>query len=139
MSLRRPAVIFPDVVAAAVDLLDLELSRRPATDLYADEVTVLDRAPEGEWPTRRLVTIRDDGGQRSGPVTKTCALGVNVWAETHADCSDLARLVVALLEDAHGTPFVGHVSTQGPYLVTEDGPKIRRYAVVTLTIQGSAL
>ena len=136
MSLRQPSVVFPDVVDYAIDYLTTALAARPVGETFADNVTVRDRAPE-TLPTR-LVTVRDDGGPRAA-VTKDVALGVNVWAESEPVCSDLARLVVALLEDANGFPFVGHVSTSGPYLVPEQGTQIHRYAVVTLTVVGTSL
>lgn len=136
MSLRKPGVVFPDVVDAAIDYLTTALAARPVGETFADGVTVRDRTPE-TMPTR-LVTVRDDGGPRAA-VTKDVALGVNVWAETEPVCSDLARLVVALLEDASGSPFVGHVSTTGPYLVPDQGSPVHRYAVVTLTVVGTSL
>lgn len=136
MSLRKPGVVFPDVVDYAIDVLTAGLAARPGGETFADNVTVRDRAPE-TMPTR-LVTIRDDSGPRAD-VTKTNALGVNVWAESESVCSDLARVVVAILEDASGYPFVGHVATHGPYPVPEQGTQSHRYAVVTLTVVGASL
>ena len=133
--MKQPAVIFPDPAAAAITYLAAELALR-AEDVA--DATVRDRNPD-TMPDR-LVTVRDDGGRRDG-VTKECTLALNTYATTHADCADLARLAVAILEDApgSGTAFVEHISTAGPYLVPEQGTHVHRYAVVTLTILGIAL
>lgn len=133
--MKQPAVIFPDPAAAAITYLVAELAARAET--YA-AATVRDRNPDA-MPDL-LVTVRDDGGRRDG-VAKECALALNVYATSHADCADLARLAVAILEDApgNGTAFVEHVGTVGPYLVPEQGTHVHRYAVVTLTILGTAL
>lgn len=135
--LTPPAVLFPDAKAWAITYLKAELLARPVGDTYADNVTVLDRAPE-TIPTR-LVTIRNDSGPRR-EVTKTCSLGVNVWAESVEVCTDLANLVVAILEASPGNgPVTAHRNTSGPYEVPEESTKPHQYASVDLDFRGSAL
>lgn len=122
----RPAVLFPDVEAWAIAYLKAALT----------EVTVSNKVP-GTMPAR-LVTVRDDGGPRQ-EVTKTVNLGVNVWATSDADCSDLARLVVAHLEASAGNgPVVAHDGTSGPYAVVEASTKPHRYASVDLRVRGGS-
>ena len=106
--LPKPAVIFPDAKAWAVAYVNAALLARPIGDTYADAVTVAGRVPD-TMPTR-LVTIRDDGGTRA-LVTKSVSLGVNVWAETEQVCSQLAALVVAILE---ASPGQGRISNESP-------------------------
>lgn len=131
----RPAVIFPDVEEWAVDYLTAALADREES--VAEGVTVDNRVPE-TMPAR-LVTVRDDGGPR-GQVTRISSIGVNVWAASPADCSDLIRLVVALLEQAPGDDaIVGHDSTSGPLRFAEESTKPHCYASVDLVVRGSAL
>lgn len=129
----KPAVIFSDVEAWAVEFLDDALTA--SSEDFAEGVTVSNRAPS-PLPAR-LVTVRDDGGQRF-EVTKVAALVVNMWAATEEDASDLARLVVSLLEQAPGDgPIVGHDATLGPARVPEESETPHWFATVDLIHRGS--
>ena len=87
----------------------------------------------------RLVTVRDDGGSRDD-LSRTAFLGVNVWAETDADCSDLARMVASLLEASAGNgPVVACLGTNGPMPVVEESDKPHRYLSADLVVTGSPL
>lgn len=131
----KPAVVFTDLEGWAVTYLGTALAAR-AED-FAEDVTVDHIAPEAI--TGRLVTVRDDGGQRA-EVTKTSSLAVNVWAATQEDASDLVRLVVALLEASPGAgPVVGHASTSGPTRVPEKSEAPHWFASVDLVHRGSSL
>lgn len=130
----KPSVVLPDVEAWAVTYLTAALAAR--VESYAD-ATVSNKVPD-ETPAR-LVTVRDDGGPR-GEVTRSAAVAVNVWCDTEADASDLARLVVALLEQAPGNgPVVGWSSTAGPTRVPEESGRPHWFATVDLVVRGSAL
>lgn len=134
--LGTPAVLFPDGEVWAITYLKAALLARPVGETFADNVTVSNVVPT-TMPAR-MVTIRDDGGPRQA-VTKTVAFGVNVWAATDADCSALARLVVALFEASPSSgPVVAHESTSGPYRVIEESLKPHRYASVDLRVRGGA-
>jgi hypothetical protein len=136
--LNKPPVVFPDMAHWAVDYLVAALAARPAGETFADNVKVATKVPSA-MPAR-LITVRDDGGPRQPTVTKTNGLGVNVWAATEADASDLARLTVALLEASAGNgPIVGHISTSGPYPVVEESTKPHWYASVDLSVRGVPL
>jgi len=132
----KPAVVFTDLEAWAVTYLVAALAAR--AESYASGVTVSNRVPEA-LPAR-LVTVRDDGGPRSPTVTKTSSLGVNVWASSAADATDLARLVVALLEQSAGSgPVKGSTATSGPYRVPEQSGTPHWYASVDLVHRGTSL
>lgn len=134
-SVLRPSILWPDVEAWAVGYLESALSARP--EPYAAGVLV-SRSVPGTMPPR-LVTVRDDGGGR-GDVTRSSGLGVNVWAATDGDCSDLARLVCALLEAAAGSgPVKACTGSYGPYPVPEASGKPRRYLSVDLIVTGVPL
>lgn len=132
----KPPLIFPDMSLWAVTYLRAALAAR--AESFASGVTVLTKVPN-TIPTR-LVTIRDDGGPRGADVTKTSALGVNVWAANDADCTDLANLIAGLFEAAVANgPVVGHLGSSGPYPVPDESAKPRLYLTVDLVIRGTAL
>lgn len=130
----RPSILWPDVEAWAVDYLTTALAARE--EPHADGVEV--RTQVGKTMPARLVTVRDDGGGRT-EITRSSGLGVNVWAESEAVCSDLARLVCSLLEAAAGNgPVRACVGSFGPYPVPEEG-KPHRYLSVDLVVTGAPL
>lgn len=134
-TVMRPSILWPDVEAWAITYLTAALAARE--EPYADAVAV--RKDVGKAMPPRLVTVRDDGGGR-GDVTRSSGLGVNVWAATDEDCSDLARLVCALLEAATGNgPVVAVTGSFGPYPVPEDSGKPHRYLSVDLIVTGVPL
>jgi hypothetical protein len=136
VAFSKPPVLFPDVKAWAVGYLTGALAGRP--EPVASGVAVRTVVP-ATMPAR-LVTVRDDGGPRSSDVTKVASLGVNVWAATAADASDLSALVAALFEAAPGDgPVVAHEGASGPFEVAEDTGKPHWYLSVDLRIRGTAL
>lgn len=136
MALANPVQIFPDLSAWAGDYLRTAIAARP--EPYASGVTVTGYWPEGRAMPPRLVTVRDDGGPRTGPVTKTVSVAVNVWAVNEHDCSDLALLVAALLEAAPGSgPVVAHEGATGPARVPDTTP--HRFLTADLVVRGADL
>ena len=137
MALSRPAVVFPDLEAWAVTYLRDALSS--SAESFASGVVVRNVVPD--VVPARLVTVRDDGGPRQDDVRKIVSLGVNVWAEDAADCSDLARYVAALFESPAALTggVVGHVGSTGPYPVAESSGRPRRYLSVDLLVAGEPL
>lgn len=137
MALANPVQVFPDVTSWATTYLRDALAARP--EVYASGVTV---APwwDGTDLPARLVTARDDGGPRDGPVTKRCSVAVNVWAATESDAADLAALVAALLEAAAGNgPVVAHDGSTGPVRVPDNTGKSHRYLTADLVVRGADL
>lgn len=134
-SVLRPSILWPDVKAWAVTYLSTSLAVR--SEPFAEDVQV--RTNVGSTMPDRLVTVRDDGGPRSS-VTRTPSIGVNVWAVTDEDASDLARLVMALLEAAAGDgPVVAVTDTFGPYEVVEESGKPHYYLSADLVVTGEPL
>ena len=88
--------IFDDVELWATAYLRSKLTARP--EAYTTGVVVSNAVPTTR-PTR-LVTVRRDGGPKVNPLTEAARLGVNVWAATEADATNLARLVRAILSGA---------------------------------------
>ena len=128
------AVIFPDVELWACGWLRTALDAR--TEPYADGVKVGTTVPNPR--PARLVTIRRDGGPRLDTVRESARIGVNVWAGTEQDASDLAALVRALLWSApDGAPVCRVVELSGPSPVADDQP--RRYMTFELIVKGADL
>lgn len=135
--LARPVVIFPDVEAWAVGYLSAALAARPESVAVGVKVTAT--WPSGAIPAR-LVAVRDDGGPRSGPTTKTTSVAVNVWASTQEDATDLALLVAGLLERSVGSgPVVAHEGASGPVRVAEESGRPHRYLTADLVVRGADL
>lgn len=90
-------------------------------------VTVRARKPVGTTAdplTRRMVTIRDDGGSSSGR-TQARRLGVNVWADDPVDAENMALDLVSIFQAAPNGVVVAATSEfVGPYEVPEDVPLV---------------
>jgi hypothetical protein len=125
-------VAAPDIELWACDWLRAALEAR--TEEYATGVFVATKVPD---PRRdRMVTVRRDGGPRQSLVLSAPRLGVNVWATTEQDVTDLSRLVAALLWSApDGQPVCRVDELSGPSPVEDVQP--RRYMTFDLTVRGT--
>lgn len=89
------------------------------------------------------VIVRDDGGPRSGVVTKTPTVGVTILGSdtfNKVQTADLALLVAAIVEGcarvAANNPVAAVLNSNGPYKVPDDtGP--RRYMTFELSVTGN--
>jgi len=125
---------FGDVDLWATGYLRDALLLRAET--YATGVTVGTTVPT--TIPARLVTVRRDGGPKVNVRQEVARLGINVWASTEQDATDLTRLVRALFSAAVGNGSVKKVTEiSGPSPIPDTKP--RRYFVVELTITGSVL
>jgi hypothetical protein len=127
-----PVIVAPDVELWACGWLRSALGDRD--EPYASDVFVSNAVPN---PRRdRMVTFRRDGGPRINIVEQQPRLGVNVWATTAQDATDLARLVEGLLLSVRDVPPVVAVSSlSGPSPVEDAQP--RRYFTVHLITKGT--
>lgn len=127
-------VLFPDVELWATGWLRDALAGR--TEPYAQDVYVGNSVPS---PRRdRMVTFRRDGGPRLDQVRELARVGVNVWATSERDATDLARLVAALLWAApDGAPVLRAQQVSGPSPIPDEQP--RRFMSFELTVRGTNL
>lgn len=134
-----PSVIFPDVEKILTVALKNELDNR--TEVYTADVHVstIKPGPDVKPYPRRIVTIRSDGGQKLDWVRKLERVGINVYADTYADASDLAHLIEALSVSLTGNEIKLSRVALSPTRVNEEGPQQSRYLVLELTIKGSSL
>lgn len=128
-------VIFPDVEAWAITYLRGALAAR--SEPFTAGVWVGNLLPQTR--PQRAVLVRDDGGPTLGDVRAVARLGINVFAGTEPDVSDLANLVSALIGgSADGKPVVRATTTR-PYSVTDDAGQPRHYFTAELIIRGESL
>ena len=126
--------IFDDTELFLCTWLRGKLDARP--EAYTTGVVVSNKVPT-TLPAR-LVAVRRDGGPKINPLTEAARIGVNVWAATEADVTDLARLTRAILSGAGGQGPVKKVTeTTGPSPIPDVVP--RRYFTVELLVHGSII
>lgn len=128
----RPAIASPDVALWFTGWLRAQLAARP--EPVAANVFVSDETPN---PRRdRMVIIRRDGGIRRDYVVEDPSIGVNVWAKTKKDCSDVAHLVQALMVSAEAEgPIVTVRSVFGPSTIPDESGQPRRYMTFDVTVR----
>jgi len=129
-----PLVAFPDVELILTGFLRTALNAR--TEPYVTGVKV-DHVTPNPRPVR-LVTVRRDGGPRLDVAREAARVGVNVWAATEQDVSDLARLVRALIWAVpDGSPICKVTELSGPSPIADVAP--RRYLTYELVVKGTDL
>ena len=126
--------IFDDVELWLCTFLRSKLTARP--EAYTTGVVVSNAVPKTR--PARFVTVRRDGGPKVNPLQEVARVGVNVWAATEADATNLARLTRAILSGATSQGPVRRVTeTSGPSPIPDVVP--RRYFVAELLIHGSII
>lgn len=135
MTLQPTPVLFPDAELWATTTLRTALAARP--EPYAAGVFVSNTVPSSRRD--RMVIVRRDGGASDG-LFDYPRLGMNVWATTEQDATDLARLVAALLWSAPGDGVcVAMTQQSGPSAIPDESGAKRRYSVFEATMRGEPL
>lgn len=127
-----PVIVTPDAELWWTGWLRAALAAR--SEPYASGVYVSNAVPE----TRRdrMVTFRRDGGPREDLLHSTARLGINVWAMTEQDVTDLAGLVEGLVLAVRTVGPVEAVrSVSGPSPVPDSQP--RRFFTVEAITRGA--
>jgi hypothetical protein len=134
------ATIFPDVEKLLV--ARLKSNFESSSESFASNVTVATKKPAAEvspYPTR-IVTVRTDGGlglERG--LTKTERIGVNVYAATYSDASNLARLVEAWMRTFTSGDIKRVETTMSPVRVDNNAKEEQRYMTFELVVKASSL
>lgn len=128
-----PIVIHDDIELWATARLRALLAAR--SEAYTKNVYISNKVPN---PRRdRMVIIRRDGGGRLDAVREAPRLGVNIWAKTEQDATDLGRMVAALLAASpDGNPVSRVRITGGPYAVADDSNQPLRYLTAEVISKG---
>ena len=135
-------VIHADLKAFLIGNLSASLTAR--SESFAASVKVSNRVPSERpgdpWPTsKRLVVIRDDGGNALGDVRAIARLGIRVWGAGAAETSDLANLVSALVGASEGAGPIRRSEANRPYDVTETSGRPVQYFTAELVVRGVGL
>jgi len=135
-------VIHADLEAFLIGNLSTSLAAR--SESFAASVKVSNRVPSERpgdpWPTsKRLVVIRDDGGNALGDVRAIARLGIRVWGADAAETSDLANLVSALIGSTEGAGPIRRSEANRPYDVTETSGRPVQYFTAELVVRGVGL
>lgn len=127
-------VVQPDVELWATRWLRAALAARG--EPYAANVYVSNAVPAQRRD--RMVLLRRDGGLRLDLLREAARLGVQVWATTDQDASDLARLVAALLWSApDGQPVLKVTQPTGATPVADPSGQPLRYMTFEVTTRGT--
>lgn len=94
-----PLLVFPDVVALAVEQLAAQLPALVGT------VHVGNRVPSPR--PQRFVVVRRGGGSRITIVTEAATLNVGAWALSVPDADDIAQACRSVLHALAGTTVNG--------------------------------
>lgn len=126
-----PPVVFPDIEMWASDYLRRHLAVYGFPNVYVSNAYPKD-------PHAKVVTVRRDGGA-SSDVRDFPRLGVNVWAGSEFDASELAAMVRALISAAENDgPILRVRNPMGPSPVADENGKPRRYMTFELTVRSVA-
>jgi hypothetical protein len=135
MTLQPVSILFPDAEAWAVTALRAALALR--SEAYKSGVVVDTKVPTTR--PARLVTVRRDGGPARG-IFDYPRFGVNVYAATEEDATDLSNLVAALMRRFPGDgTCVSIRQMSGPSPVPDESGTPRRYLVFEATLRGGVL
>lgn len=96
---------------------------RSGLSAYSDGLSTGTKVPEVQ--TRRMVTVRDDGGNTAGRI-QSRRQGVNVWADDAVEAETIALEVLHIAEKAlpDGVVIAATSGFIGPYEVDDDVPYI---------------
>lgn len=130
-----PAVILPDVKSAILDHIRSTLATR--LEPFAEGVVVKGKLPDPR--PDRAVTVRDDGGNSLGDVRGASRLGVNVWATSEADATDLANLVRAIVAGSENVGPIRSATASLPAEVADSSGQPLRYFTAELIVRGVSL
>lgn len=99
--------------------------------------------PQPEPPFQ--VIVRDDGGPDTSIITNQPSVGITVLGGDDPtqgkEATDLALVVKAIVKDSArvepGNPVAAVLAATGPYKVTEESGRPRRYMTFELSVTGS--
>jgi hypothetical protein len=131
--MTAPVVIHPDAQLWATGYMRAALAARAET--YAANVFVGSAVPTTRQD--RMVIFRRDGGPRTDVLRDVARMTVLVWGRSEKECTDLARLVTALLWAAGSVDPVARVDIiSGPSPVPDQSGQVQKLIATELTFRG---
>lgn len=127
-------VLFPDVEEVLIDAITDVLTGR--TEAYVDGAWVGNKLPDPR-PSRAIL-VRDDGGPHLDTVRAIARVGINVFAPTSSDATDLGNLVAALTGGLANTgPIRAVTISSRPYRIEDESGQARTYFTAELVVRGT--
>lgn len=123
----RSAVIFPDI-----ELLLINRLRPYLTNAYLGR----------DYPRNaysNVITLRRQGGVRKNPIIETVRLGVNSYAQTPKEATDLALEIRATLESLADTAPLGKIEADGITEIKDNTNMSRRYFILSADVRGKEM
>jgi hypothetical protein len=136
-----PQVIFPNLESELIRCLKILLQRIDSPISSGVFVSVRKAGGDITPQPAKQITIRSDGGFIENRVIKNENFGINIWADTFQEASQLATYIEALL------PLIPSVSNSVKSVsislsatrINEPGQAEQRYITGTALIKGSNL
>jgi hypothetical protein len=128
MSMFTPAVVWPDIETLAVQYLSREFTRLGA-DIFV--------SAQKHSTKPYQVIVRDDGGNPLSAFSASQRIGVNCFAPTAAENSELAAYTTAILNDWRDKDVTECTATLA-YPVPNDAGE-DRYLTAVIQIRGNRL
>lgn len=140
------AVIFTDTEEFLTRYIRAKLAAIPGQPYKGSFISNEFYSPEPQAPRDPppfQIIVRDDGGPRTGVVTKNITAGVTVLgsdAKTKQPTTELALLVAAIVEDCaaveDGNPVAAVTGSTGPIKVVDLSGQPRRYMTFAMVVTG---
>ena len=127
--------IFPDI--EPILLTGISNGLEAHSESVANNVFVSVKKPDpGNTPyPEKIVTVRSDGGAPAHrDLVRRERIGVNVYAKTYKDASDLARIVDSILRSFSGSGVKLVQSVMSPVAVANNGSEEQRYATYEVVV-----
>lgn len=122
------STIFDDVEVTLVDVLE--------TAFPEATVSVKKPSPDVSPYPSKIITVRSDGAATgTRDITRVEMIGVNVWADSYKDASDLAREVDSVIRATRNGSIKLVESNMSPVRVDNAGPQEQRYMTFRVTMK----
>lgn len=130
--------IYPDVEPLLIARIKSGLAALSAPVTSGVTVAVKKPAPDvSPYPTK-IVTVRADGGAEiSRGLIKSEMIGVNVFASTYKDASELALFVEAIVRASNWGDIKMVETTMSPVRVDNEGKEEQRYMTFRIVVKAS--
>ena len=130
--------IYPDIESLIVARLKSGLSALSNPVASGVTVAVKKPAPDVSPYPAKIVTVRADGGPEiSRGLIKSEMIGINVFAGSYKDASDLARYVESIVRASNWGDIKMVETTMSPVRVDNEATEEQRYMTFRIVVKAS--
>lgn len=127
-------IIYPNTEAVLINSLIAKLTED--TDQISNNVYVASKKPLSDAGiTGKIITVRNDGGQDITEVTRIERVGINIYADTADEATNLSLTVEAYLRTILNRYIKKVEIILSPVRVDEEGTQERRYLTAEVTVK----